>query len=176
MDIDNLASNRQSLISVNNPEWSHILSLRILVRHEFKAHGFLTLSTYEAVLDWKLRKQRKRTEKHREENSSELIKELTGVYWRIKHESSDKELDIKLAVLTAIPSVGIGIASAILALSHPEDYAIIDFRNWKVLYNEEKRQFSSGDYKKYLAEVREIAKKLDCDVQEVDYLLWKAYE
>ena len=72
--------------------------------------------------------------------------------------------------------MGIGVASAIIALSHPEDYAIIDFRNWKVLYGEDRRQFSQADYKKYLTDMRELAEKVDCDVQELDYLLWKEYE
>jgi thermostable 8-oxoguanine DNA glycosylase len=53
---------------------------------------------------------------------------------------------------------------------------VIDFRNWKVLYGEDKRQFSQANYKKYLTDMREFAEKVDCEVQELDYLLWKEYE
>lgn len=76
--------------------------------------------------------------------------------------------------LAVLAGVGIGVASAIIALSHPEDYAIIDFRNWKALYGEDKKNFTTPEYKRYLLDVRDLASKLDCDVQEVDYLLWKA--
>jgi thermostable 8-oxoguanine DNA glycosylase len=176
MNIKNLIAKHQSLIVSSNSEWTQILSLRKLVRHEFDARGFLTASTFDAVIDWKLRKQRNRTEKHRLGNSAELIQELTGAFWRVKHEDNDKLLAIQLAILLAIPGVGIGVASAIFTLCYPSEYAIIDFRNWKVLYGEDKRQFSQADYKKYLTDMRELAAKVDCEVQELDYLLWKEYE
>lgn len=176
MDINNLKKVRQKLITESNPEWAFALNLRNLVRHEFATQGWLTSPTLDAILDWKLRKQRNRTEKHRNGNTAELIMELTGAFWRIRHENPDKELDVKLAVLMAIPGTGIGIASAIQTLATPENFGIIDFRNWKVLYNEDKRQFTTTEYKRYLEDVRKLASQLDCDVQEVDYILWKKFE
>ena len=85
-------------------------------------------------------------------------------------------MEIKLKVLMAIPGTGLGVASAILTLSTPETFAIIDFRNWRVLYNEVKRTFTLTEYKKYLESIRQFAVQLTCDVQEVDYLLWKEFE
>ena len=96
MNIKNLIAKHQSLIVSSNSEWTQILSLRKLVRHEFDARGFLTASTFDAVIDWKLRKQRNRTEKHRVGNSAELIQDLTGAFWRVKHEDNDKLLAIQL--------------------------------------------------------------------------------
>ena len=174
MEINILKSHYQSAISLSNSEWVYILSLRNLVRHEFYAHGFLSFSTFDGILDWKLRGQRQRTENHRLGNSAELIKELTGAFWRIEHDDNDKLLDLQLAILLAIPGVGIGVASAIFTLCYPSEYAIIDFRNWKALYGKDKKQFTVADYKQYLLDVRDLAGELDCDVQEVDYLLWKA--
>ena len=43
---------------------------------EFPIASFLTFSTFDAILDWKLRGQRQRTENHRLGNSAKLIKEL----------------------------------------------------------------------------------------------------
>lgn len=40
----------------------------------------------------------------------------------------------------------------------------------------DKRQFIISDYKKYLKKIRELATGAGCDVQEVDYVLWKEYE
>ena len=174
INIEYFQSKRQSLIVSSNSEWTQILSLRNLVRHEFDARGFLTATTFDAVTNWKLRKQRNRTEKHRVGNSAELIQELTGAFWRVKHEDKDKLLAIQLAILLAIPGVGIGVASAIFTLCYPSEYAIVDFRNWKALYGKDKKQFTVADYKQYLRDVRDLAGELDCDVQEVDYLLWKA--
>jgi thermostable 8-oxoguanine DNA glycosylase len=176
MNIDELKSRRQSLILSSNREWAEILNLRALVRSEFNARGCMSAGTFNAVIDWKLRKQRGQTEKHRVRNSAELIEELTGAFWRVKHEEKDKLMDIRLSILMAIPGVGVGVASAILAICYPEDCAVIDRGSWKVLYRERKWQFTQSDYKKYISDMRRLAGRLGCDVQEVDYVLWKANE
>jgi hypothetical protein len=176
VNTNNLKAEHRKHISANNQEWAEILKLRKSVIQDFNAHGFLSISTFNNVIDWKLRKQRKRTEKHRTGNTEELIQELTGVFWRVKHANADKLLDIQLAILQAIPGVGIGVASAIMTLSNPKSFAIIDFRNWKVLYGENKKYFTAAQYKRYLKDMRELAKNLECDVQEIDYILWKRYD
>jgi hypothetical protein len=176
MNIHRLRTLRQKLITPNNGEWVSVISLRNLVRGEFVRQGYLTSQTYHTVLDWKLRRQRNRTERHREGNTEDLIRELTGTFWRVSHPNAEKEMEIKLKVLMAIPGTGLGVASAIFTLSTPETFAIIDFRNWRVLYNEVKRTFTLTEYKQYLEDIRQIALQLACDVQEVDYLLWKEYE
>lgn len=176
MNIDRLRTLRQQFITTNNAEWVSVVNLRNLVKGEFERQGYLNAQTYHAVLDWKLRKQRNRTERHREDNTEDLIRELTGTYWRVTHPNAEKQMEIKLKILMAIPGTGLGVASAILTLSTPETFAIIDFRNWRVLYNEVKRTFTLTEYKKYLDAIRQFAVQLTCDVQEVDYLLWKEYE
>jgi thermostable 8-oxoguanine DNA glycosylase len=176
MEIERLRKSHEKHITLTNSEWERTMGLRNLVGHEFSTQGYLTLQTFNKVLDWKLRQQRKRTEKLRIENTADLIRELTGTFWRVKHNAPDKVVEIKLGVLMSIPGTGIGVASALLTLSDPANFAIIDFRNWKVLYSEDKRHFTVPEYKKYLADVRQLAEQLDCDVQEVDFLLWKEFE
>jgi hypothetical protein len=161
---------------MNNPEWAQLVTLRDAVQAQFATIGHLTLATYYAVLDWKLRRQRNRTERHREGNTEDLINELTGTFWRIRHPNDDKESETRMKVLMAIPGIGLGIASAILTLSAPDRFGIIDFRNWRVLYDEEKRNFTLPEYKRYLADIRRLAQQLRAPVQEVDYLLWKTFE
>jgi hypothetical protein len=165
-----------SLDPVTNPAWRDTLSLRQLVQHEFQLHGHLSPATFEAVLDWKLRKQRQRTEKHRNGITPDLIRLITSCFAQAKHEDELMEREIRLHVLCALPGVGLGIASAILTLAHPADYGIIDFRVWKVLYQEDKKGFTIGDYRKYLDDLRKIASELECNAQEVDFLLWKEFE
>ena len=176
MEIDRLQALHRQLITMNNPEWAELVALRDSVQAEFASHGHLTSDTYYAVLDWKLRRQRNRTEKHRKGNPEELIKELTGTFWRARHPNGGKELEVKMKVLMAIPGIGLGVASAILTLSTPDRFGIIDFRNWRVLYHEEKRNFSLSEYKRYLLDIRKLAHQLPASVQEIDYLLWKTFE
>jgi len=176
MNIDRLITLRQQFITTNNAEWVSVVKLRDLVKGDFKRQGYLNTQTYHTVLDWKLRRQRNRTERHRENNTEDLITELTGTFWRVTHPNAEKQMEIKLKILMAIPGTGLGVASAILTLSTPQTFGIIDFRNWRVLYNELKRTFTLTEYKKYLESIRQFAAQLTCDVQEVDYLLWKEYE
>jgi len=63
----------------------------------------------------------------------------------------------------------------ILALTFPEEYGVIDFRAWRQLFGEEKRGFSTEDYKQYLNKLRNLAKELGWTVQEVDLAIW-AYD
>ncbi|GEM_PF-2487612 len=173
MNIEGLRALRQQLITPDNREWAQVINLRNLVRGEFDSRGHLTPPTYHRILNWKLRQQRNRTERYRKDNPDDLIRELTGTFWRVRHPDEEKELEIKLKVLMAIPGTGLGVASAILTLSAPDKFAIIDFRNWKVLYNEDKKVFTLSDYKKYLKDIRQLALQLECEAQEIDYLLWK---
>jgi hypothetical protein len=176
MEIAHLRKSRSKYITLNNRAWAETIELRNRVCHEFVSQGCLALQTFNDVLDWKLGRQRKRTDKHRRGNAAELIRELTGAFWRVQHCDPDKLLKIKLSVLQSIPGVGIGVASTILTLSDPAHFAIIDFRNWEVLYSEEKHGFSVSEYKKYLVDVRNLASQLNCDVQEIDFVLWNEFD
>lgn len=149
MNINRLRTLHQQFITPDNAEWVEVVDLRNKIRREFERQGYLNAETYETILNWKLRRQRNRTEKHREENTEDLIRELTGTFWRVTHPNSEKQMEIKLKILMALPGTGLGVATAILTLSTPATFAIIDFRNWRVLYAELKRTFTMPDYKKW---------------------------
>jgi hypothetical protein len=117
-----------------------------------------------------------RTEKHRDGVTADLIQNITSCFAQVKHQDEKTQREIKLNVLCALPGVGLGVATAILTLSQPKYYGIIDYRVWKVLYGEDKRIFIMSDYRKYLEDIRKIASKIDCDVQVVDFLLWEEFE
>jgi hypothetical protein len=69
--------------------------------------------------------------------------------------------------------VGVPVASAVLALVFPEEYAVIDFRGWRQLFDEEKTVFFTPDYKKYMREIRRLANELGWHAQEVDHAIWE---
>ena len=78
-----------------------------------------------------------------------------------------------MAALTELSGVGIGVASAILALVDPEHYCVIDFRGWRAAFGEMRRSFSTRDYNKYLSEVRRLAEVLGWTPQETDLAIWE---
>lgn len=79
---------------------------------------------------------------------------------------------MRVGILCALRGVGVPVASAVLALAFPDEYAVIDFRGWRQVFGEDRRQFGVGDYKRYLGEVRRLARELEWPVQEVDLAIW----
>ncbi len=175
MNIKKIKEKKKHLISISNPEWQLILDLRSGVQKDIRDHESLTIPTYNKILAWKLRKQTSRIEKIKKSSPDTLIKSITHCYCKIDHPDDEMKTRIKMHVLLSIPWIGIGIASAIMALHEPQRYGTIDLRCWSALFNEDKKTFSIKDYMGYLTRIRELAHKVECDVQEIDYILWKQY-
>ena len=138
-------------------------------RHPF----YLTSAEFDKVLRWKLRSQYGRQMELRKFNTEETIKALTSLAFSLTHSDPDYELELKLGILCLLKGVGVPVASAILALSYPEKYTVIDYRVWRQIFGENKGTFTISDYKKYLQRVTELAGELGWTVQEVDQAIWE---
>ena len=75
-----------------------------------------------------------------------------------------------------MPGIGTGVASAILALSFPDMYGVVDFRVWEVIFQERKTAFTPADYLTYLSELWRCAEHLNLEPQFVDFLTWMYWE
>ena len=91
----------------------------------------------------------------------------------ITHPDKEYELELRMGILCSLRGVAVSVASAVLALVFPEEYAVIDFRSWRRLFGEGGTSFSISKYKKYLREIRRLANELDWPVQEVDHAIWE---
>lgn len=133
---------------------------------------YLTGEDFDKILKWKLRGQYGRQFQRRQGNTEETIKRVTELGLNICHEDKDYELEIGLKILTALRGVGIPVASAILAIVYPEEYAVIDRLNWCVLYDKDRASFTANQYKKYLSKIKSFAEALKWYPQEVDLAIW----
>ncbi len=176
MNIKEIKEKKKNLISVSNPEWQNILNLRLEVQRDFYDNESLSIPTYDKILGWKLHQQKNRIEKIKNFSPDSLVKTITHCYCKIDHPDNEMKTRIKMHVLLSIPWIGIGISSAIMAMHEPQFYGTIDLRSWSVLFHEDKKTFSGNDYLRYLKSIRELADEVECDVQELDYILWKQYE
>ncbi len=137
---------------------------------------FLSLEEFDNILKWKLKRQYHRQKEARSEKlTKEIVKKVTELALNISHPNKDNEIDLRINSLSIIWGVNTAIASAVLALCFPEQYAVIDFRVWRQIFSTEKRSFSVNDYKKYLKEIQKLAEKLGWKPQEVDLAIW-AYD
>lgn len=134
---------------------------------------YLTESELDPIFRWKLRGQYARCKRHFAKNTPSGYKVITQLAFSIHEPDPDYETMLRLGVLMSLPGIDIGIASAILALTEPDKYCVVDFRGWRVFFDEERKSFTIQHYLRYLREVRRLAQILGWDPQEVDAAAWE---
>lgn len=72
--------------------------------------------------------------------------------------------------------IGIGLSTAILALTFPGSHGVIDFRVWKVVFGKDKRSFTVQNYVGYLKELRKFACESGWSTQKADFMIWSCYD
>ena len=154
-------------------EETETLKKTFLILQNERASFYLTKTEFDQILRWKLRGQYSRQKERRSHNSEELIQKVTGFAFSIEHSDDEYELELKIRILTCLRGVGVPVASAILALVYPHEYAVIDYRGWRQVFGESKTTFTIPDYKRYLGELRLLSDELDWPIQEVDLAIWE---
>lgn len=134
---------------------------------------FLTGDELERIFRWKLRSQYGRKVAFRQKNTESAYRVVTKAAFEIVDQDFDYECPIRLGLLMALPGIGIGVASAILALAEPQRYCVIDFRGWRVIFGEDRGTFSITDYLRYRNQVGQLADELGWSVQETDLAIWE---
>lgn len=136
---------------------------------------FLNEDEFDNVLRWKLRGQYGRGKVIRAVNTDKIIRSVTGLALTITNDDYEYELELRLSILCSLRGVAVAVASAILALTYPERYAVIDFRVWRQLYDHEHKNstFSIVEYKQYMQKINKLAQELGWFPQEVDAAIWE---
>jgi hypothetical protein len=136
----------------------------------------LTIPLFDRIIDWKLRGQRGRTEHHRIKIDENMLQAITACAFQLNHSDRQCLAAVRLQILSSLPGIGYGVASATMSLVFPKQYGVIDFRVWRVIFSEERNSFTVGDYLKYLEAIWECSYKLGWEPQKVDYFTWIAYK
>ena len=134
---------------------------------------YLTYSELDEVLKWKFRGQYGRTARYRRELADETVRVVTKAAFGIRLQEKSLELRIRTGVLTALPGVGVPVASAILALVDPETYGVLDFRAWRQVFSKKQVDYSVSGYLQYMQKVWPLVDELQWTAQEVDLAIWQ---
>ena len=136
---------------------------------------YLTANEIEQILNWKLRTQFGRQSKIRLNNTEENIQLITKTTFLLTHKNKDIETSLKLKSLKLLYGVEIPVASSILTLCYPEIYSVIDFRNWRQLFNPETRKtyYLTNEYIGYLKRIKFLAEKFNFTTQQIDMAIWQ---
>ncbi len=142
------------------------------VRHAKRKKEF-TRGEFLAMCLWKS----PRSIRHCERNSARRIQSVSR---RVFSTRSEKE---RIELLTSLHGVGIPTASAILTLTNPAKYGVIDIRVWQLLYrlgsvhrNARGQGFRFEQWLEYLMILRNHAKRLHVPVRLVELTLFTFHE
>lgn len=131
--------------------------------------GYFTKEEFYSMCMWKTQRQKPRYLSNSEEDIRLVSRDVFS--------TGDEEKKIEL--LISLHGVGIPVASAILMLTKPQDYAVIDKRVWQILYlygevntKQGGTNFRVGDWNTYLLKLRGYAGKFEVTARNIDLTLY----
>jgi len=133
------------------------LKARLARARDKRVPLYLSREEFLSVCRWKLGEQYGRAAHLLESSSEKRVKRTTQMAFAFKDKEAEFELAGRLTILRLLPGVGIGVASAILALCYPKRYAPLDARVWRALFDERRSGLDVADYQRYLARLGELA-------------------
>jgi hypothetical protein len=136
------------------------------IHSEILKNRFLTKEQLFEIAYWKTPRKSKIV-KNSENNPQEIVKSITEFALKMTDEK------YKIRILCSLDGIGIPRASAVLTMSDPEKYGIIDVNAWFALFGEKKLYFTEDDWVDYLEKIRELAKKYEKTPRQIDMALMK---
>lgn len=134
--------------------------------------GYLTASELQAACRWKS----PRSIHHVRSNTPKRIRAATAAALCSRNE------DVRLQALLRLRGVSVPTASAVLMLTNPRRYGVIDIRVWQLLHvrgvvtrNATGVGLSPGNWREFLGVIRPIARRLRVTARDVERTLFDAH-
>jgi len=140
------------------------LKARLARARDKRVPFYLTREEFLEICHWQLGDKFARAARLLESSSERRIKRITRLAFAVKDKDADFELGARLAILRLLPGVGIGVASAILALCNPKKLAPLDARAWQAVFDDKRGASEVADYQRYLTRLGE----LESEVRSLD--------
>ena len=138
-----------------------------------KADRELSRGEFLDICYWKSPRSIRRCER----NTAKAVEKTS---WKVFRTRSEKQ---RLAFLTGLQGVSVPTASAILTLTNPKSYGVIDIRVWQLLYalqsvkeNPGGQGFTFSHWYHYLQILRYHAKRLKMPVRLVELTLFNFHQ
>ncbi len=84
--------------------------------------------------------------------------------------------------LIKLKGVGIPMASAILMLTNPKSYGVIDIRVWEILFhmktvneNEKAKNFTINQWISYIDQIRNLSKKFKVSARDIERTIFNVH-
>ena len=148
---------------------------RTLIRElgHVKRAGEFSRAEFLRMCRWKS----PRAQPHYAKNSAGAIRRASRAALATRNEAQ------RLALLTGLEGVNVPVASAILTLIDPRRYGVLDIRVWQLLFalgcvdtKPSGRGFTERDWERFLALLRDQARRLGAPVRAVEYSLFRSHQ
>ena len=137
-----------------------------------RKRGYLTKPELIQVCKWKSA----RAIRHIRRNRAESIRKATKAAFSTRSEQT------KLSLLTSLHGVSVPMASAILMLTNPSRYGVIDIRVWQLLFkmgtvttNADGMGFGFKEWYRFLMIIRHFATKYDVRARDIERTLFNVH-
>jgi hypothetical protein len=137
-----------------------------------RRRGYLTRRELINVCKWKSA----RAIRHIRRNRPALVKRITAKAFRMRSEEG------KLLLLTGMYGVSVPMASAILTLTNPSRYGVLDIRVWQLLNrigavtgNANGTGFSFRHWERFLSIIRSFAVLHHVKARDIEHTLFKVH-
>jgi hypothetical protein len=138
-----------------------------------KKRGFLTKPELVKICRWKSPRGIRYVRSNREDK----IRKITKAAFSTRSEQR------RLSWLTNLNGVSVPMASAILMLTNPKRYGVIDIRVWQLLYkmgsvdtNADGSGFSFKQWYRFLKIITYFAKKYKVSARDIERTLFKVHQ
>lgn len=138
-----------------------------------KRRGYFTKDQFLQMCRWKSPRPLKHYKSNREDHIRSISKKVFSTHLEKK----------RIELLTNLNGVSIPVASAILMLTNPRKYGVIDIRVWQLLYSygsvrtkPNGRNFSVTDWYTYLMKIRYFLRKLDATARQIERTLFECHK
>jgi hypothetical protein len=160
---------RHNLLKNEHPP-THQLINRL---KDVRKRGYFTKEEFILMCYWKSPRPLPLYESNRSEGVIEISREV------IASKSEKSKMDL----LTSLSGVGIPVASAILMLTDPGHYGVLDTRTWQLLYlydevsvKPDGKGFAFRDWHNYLNKLRDWSLEFGVDVRKIERTLFEYHK
>jgi hypothetical protein len=143
------------------------------LRKSFQEKGFMSKEDFIRILKWKFQGRlvgrQKRMLNLIKDYDSRQIEQLS------KKAFNSNQDEIRIDLLSQIPSIKNSLSSVILTFYNPQGYGILDIHSWRELFGKEPKDIFSNKKKViiFFNKLREIAKETNLSCREIEKALFK---
>ncbi|MBT8635503.1 hypothetical protein C2751_07710 [Polynucleobacter paneuropaeus] len=158
----------------NNKDYAETLALKaqIALALSKRKEPYITAIELDSILKWKLDKQYHRSKTQREVNLDGVVVPITKACFAIQSSNVEYKTEIQLKLLTTLRGIATPLASAVLAICFPHQYAVIDSVLWEYIYGNEKNSFTTKDYLIFIEDIKKLACLAEMNIQDAEFGLW----